>query len=265
MQGVIKFCAFIHCSFSADGEGAGCEPNASTLAFRRHFKLGQHLLFLPHQCYANSSVVYAKQKKVALRKIDPMNRKRFLETIIGASAFATLPYSAIANDPLAARHLLKEVEKSANGSMVGFAADPIQKVRIGIIGMGNRGSSLLEMLQLMIENGSAEIAAFADINPKKLTKASEKLSQWQKSKPKTYGKTERDWENLVKQDDVDLVLVTTPWEWHTEMALFSMNNGKHVATEVPMSYSMSDCWEIIATAERAKKHCIMLENCCYTA
>lgn len=192
-----------------------------------------------------------------------MNRKRFLETIIGASAFATLPYSAVANDPLAARHLLKEVEKSANGSMVGFATDPIDKVRIGIIGMGNRGSSLLEMLQLMIENGTAEIAAFADINPEKLTKATEKLSAWQKKKPKTYGVSDRDWENLVKQDDVDLVLVTTPWEWHTEMALFAMNNGKHVATEVPMSYSMSDCWEIITTAERTKKHCIMLENCCY--
>jgi predicted dehydrogenase len=192
-----------------------------------------------------------------------MKRKQFLETVLGASAFASIPFSSIANDPLAARQMLKEVEKSTSGSMVGFRAAPIEKVLIGIIGMGNRGQSLLEMLQLNIENGSVEIVAFSDINEAKAAKAVEILAQWQKKKPMLFTKGERDWEHMVKMDELDLVLVTTPWEWHTEMALFAMNNGKHAATEVPIAYSMSDCWEIIATAERTKKHCIMLENCCY--
>ncbi len=42
-----------------------------------------------------------------------------------------------------------------------------------------------------------------------------------------------------------------------------MEQGKHVACEVPVAYTLEDCWKLIETAERTQKHCIMLENCCY--
>ena len=98
--------------------------------------------------------------------------------------------------------------------MFGFKADPIKKVRVGIIGLGNRGNTLLEMFKWLVEQEAAQIVALSDIEESKVTKAQEKLGQWQKTKPKTYFKDVDDWKNLAKQDDIDLILVTTPWEWH---------------------------------------------------
>ncbi|MFK8103923.1 MAG: Gfo/Idh/MocA family protein [Saprospiraceae bacterium] len=192
-----------------------------------------------------------------------MDRKKFLQSLLGASAFLTVPFSAYGKEDQAILEMIKDSSKDTKGSMFGFKAAPIKKVRVGIIGLGNRGKTLLEMLQWLVEKGQAEIVGLSDLKPKNVEIAQEKLSKWQKTKPQTYSKGVNDWENLAKRDDVDLLLITTPWEWHTPMALFGMNHGKHVATEVPIAYSLSDCWALVETAERTKRHCIMLENCCY--
>ena len=71
------------------------------------------------------------------------------------------------------------------------------------------------------------------------------------------------WKKLVKRDDIDLVIIATPWNTHTEMCIFSMQNDKHVACEVPIATSLEDCWKIIEVAESTKKHCMMMENCCF--
>jgi len=42
-----------------------------------------------------------------------------------------------------------------------------------------------------------------------------------------------------------------------------MNHGKHIASEVPIAHTLTDLWNLIEVAERTKKHCVMLENCCY--
>jgi predicted dehydrogenase len=189
-----------------------------------------------------------------------MDRKTFLKSILGVSALLT---NELHYDTGRITDLIQSTAKPTKGSMIGFKTDPIEKVRIGIIGLGNRGRGLLEMLQYNIENQTAEVLALSDLRPEKVSRAKEKLSQWQKSEPQLYHGAEDEWKNLVRQDNIDLVLVTTPWEYHAPMSIFSMENGKHVASEVPIACSLSECWEIIETAERTKKHCIMLENCCY--
>jgi predicted dehydrogenase len=60
-----------------------------------------------------------------------------------------------------------------------------------------------------------------------------------------------------------LIYVATPWEWHAEMAVCAMNQGKHVAIEVPAAITLQECWDLVDTAERTRRHCMMLENCCY--
>lgn len=42
-----------------------------------------------------------------------------------------------------------------------------------------------------------------------------------------------------------------------------MQNGKHVATEVPAALTMEECWDLVNTAEKTRRHCMMLENCNY--
>lgn len=192
-----------------------------------------------------------------------MQRKKFLQSLIGTSAFLAMPYASYSKDDDAINQIIKDSSKATTGNMFGFKTDPIKKVRVGIIGLGNRGNTLLEMFKWLVEQDAAQIVALSDIDESKVTKAQEKLGQWQKAKPRTYFKDVDDWKNLAKQDDIDLILVTTPWEWHTPMAIYGMQQGKHVATEVPMAYTLTDCWKLIETAEQTQKHCIMIENCCY--
>jgi hypothetical protein len=42
-----------------------------------------------------------------------------------------------------------------------------------------------------------------------------------------------------------------------------MEHGKHVATEIPAATTVEDCWKLVETSERTRRHCMMLENCCY--
>ncbi|MFY0605912.1 MAG: Gfo/Idh/MocA family oxidoreductase [Cyclobacteriaceae bacterium] len=192
-----------------------------------------------------------------------MERKQFLQSIFGVSALAAMPYSALADGENTILRMLEKSSKTSKGNMFGFKADPIKTVKVGIIGLGNRGSSLIEMFRWLVENGDAEITALCDLEESKVNKATDKLAEWQKTKPTTYSGNQDEWKKLAKQDNVDLLLITTPWELHTPMAIYGMNQGKHVASEVPIAYSLTDCWNLIETAERTQRHCIMLENCCY--
>ena len=189
-----------------------------------------------------------------------MNRKYFIKSIVSVSALLGLPFGANAS--------VQEInsllaEERGNGSMIGFNTTPIEKVRVGIIGLGNRGMVLIKMFEWLIQNNKAEIVALCDLKEEKTQKAADFVSKHQSKKAKQYTGKENTWETVAKKDDIDLLLIATPWKWHTPMAIYGMENGKHVAVEVPISYTIEDCWKIIETTERTKKHCIMLENCNY--
>ena len=115
-----------------------------------------------------------------------MQRKDFLQSLIGASAVIGLPFNSLGADNTTIQELINNTKRAVNGSMFGFSADPIKKVRVGIIGLGNRGNTLLEMFQYLVENEMAEIIALSDISEKKVNKAAEKLAIWQNKKPSLY-------------------------------------------------------------------------------
>ena len=50
---------------------------------------------------------------------------------------------------------------------------------------------------------------------------------------------------------------------HVEMVKYALECGKHVACEVPMVFTVEDCWDIVNLAEEKRRHCMLLENCCY--
>ncbi len=55
----------------------------------------------------------------------------------------------------------------------------------------------------------------------------------------------------------------TPWRFHVPVCLAAMENGKHAATEVPAATTIEECWQLVETAERTGRHCVMMENCNY--
>ena len=74
---------------------------------------------------------------------------------------------------------------------------------------------------------------------------------------------EEGWKQLCERDDIDLVYIVTPWQLHVPMAVYAMEHGKHVAVEVPAATSLEECWQLVNTAEKTQRHCMMLENCVY--
>ncbi len=140
------------------------------------------------------------------------------------------------------------------------AAPPLSRVRIGMVGIGGMGSWHLENL-LKIEG--VEVTAVCDIVPEKVTRAQEKVTSAGQKTPTGYSRGPRDFERLCETEDLDLVFTATPWEWHVPVCTAAMRNGKHAATEVPAALTIEECWQLVETAEKQQKHCVMMENCCY--
>ncbi|MBR8770306.1 Glycosyl hydrolase family 109 protein 1 [Porphyromonas levii] len=144
--------------------------------------------------------------------------------------------------------------------MVNFAAPKMDKVRIGVIGLGMRGPGAVERFCFI---PGAEVVALCDIHQDRVEKSNKILEKNGKPKAAEYFGSEDAWKQLVERDDLDLIYIVTDWRNHVPMALYAMEQGKHVAVEVPAAHSLEDIWALINTAERTQKHCMMLENCVY--
>lgn len=144
-------------------------------------------------------------------------------------------------------------------NMSGYAAPKIDTVRVGIIGLGNRGPS---HLQSMRQIEGVEIRALCDLRPERVAACNRRL-EGSIHKPTLYSGNPDDWKRLCEQEDLDLVIITTPYYMHANMAVYAMEHGKHVASEVPAAATLEECWQLVETAERTRQHCMMLENYAY--
>lgn len=145
-------------------------------------------------------------------------------------------------------------------TMIGVPFEKHATVRIGVIGTGLRGRSVIGEF---VNVPNVKITAVCDVVQEKADKARDMIVKAGQSAPAVYVKGEHGFEELVRRDDIDYVYIATPWEFHTPQALAAMNAGKHVGTEVPIGYTLEDLWKLVDTSERTRRHCMMLENCCY--
>ena len=144
-------------------------------------------------------------------------------------------------------------------SMIGFAVDPIDTVRIGFIGLGMRGPSAIDRFTYI---DGVETVAICDLYPEKLEPVQRLLERRGKARAAEYS-GEEGWKELCEREDIDLVYIVTPWLTHVPMSVYAMEHGKHVAVEVPAAVNVEECWQLVNTAERTRRHCMMLENCVY--
>jgi predicted dehydrogenase len=140
------------------------------------------------------------------------------------------------------------------------APKPKDLIKVGYVGVGNQGSSHVSNL-LKVEG--CRVAAVCDIRPEKAEEARKQIVAAGFPEPKLYTQGERDYERMCQTEDLDLVYTATPWQWHTPICVAAMKSGKHAASEVPIATSLDECWQLVETAEKTGKHCIMMENCCY--
>jgi predicted dehydrogenase len=178
------------------------------------------------------------------------SRRDFLKAVGGISALATMGGCASGS-----------MSFGGTGAMTNFAVAPMKTIKVGFIGVGGRGTAAVRRVSLF---PNVEVMALCDLRPEQV----ELNKKWLKENKKPgamheYKGKEDSWKGLCDDPDVEVVYIATPAQLHVEMELYALRAGKHVLTEVPGAQEVEECWEIIETAEKYRRHCMMLENCCY--
>lgn len=162
--------------------------------------------------------------------------------------------------PLNRREFIADAVPGASALAAGAQASSGRPFRVGIVGVGDRGSFHMDTLLGM----GVEVPAICDINPDYLYRAKRWVEEAGKPTPRLYDRGPTDYLRLCETEDLDLVVTATPWEFHTPVCIAAMRNGKHAATEVPAAYTVEDCWSLVETAEKYRKQCVMLEQANYS-
>ncbi len=133
----------------------------------------------------------------------------------------------------------------------------VKPVRVGVIGTGNRGTSLLRNL-LAIDG--VEIPALCDLNTDRLVFARKMCVEAGQKEPEVYSKDEYSYKELMERENLDAVIIATYWDSHAAIALEAMHHGIYTGVEVPIALSLDECWDLINTSEKTGIPCMMLEN-----
>lgn len=144
--------------------------------------------------------------------------------------------------------------------VIQLTAPKLDTVRVGFIGLGMRGPGAVSRFTHI---PGTKIVALCDLRPECVTESQKILENAGFPKAVEYTGGEEVWKQLCERDDIDLVYVATDWKHHAEMGVYAMEQGKHVAIEVPAAMTMNEIWALINTSEKTRKHCMQLENCVY--
>ncbi|MCX7799057.1 MAG: Gfo/Idh/MocA family oxidoreductase [Fimbriimonadales bacterium] len=183
-----------------------------------------------------------------------LSRREILQWSGAAAASSLLARFARASDGSLAAN------GSNPGSMADHAAPKLDKVRFGMIGVGDRGGSHIAHLLLL---DGVEITAIADPYKPAAEGWAARIAERGRKPPAVYAESDFDYRKLCDRDDVDAVIVSTPWEWHGRQCVEAMRAGKHVFVEVPAAVTLDELWQMVETSEATRRHCMMMENVCY--
>jgi hypothetical protein len=192
------------------------------------------------------------------------NRRNFLKLagLTGASLFGSCNLKGTgslnkdSNSTL--EHIKEESIKSYSQifNMSGYAAPKLNKVRVGFIGLGGRGSAAVTRLSYI---EGVEIKGLCDLLPERAEAATERIKTPGHS-PNIYSGKEDVWMEMCNRDDLDLIYIATPWPLHAPMGIFAMEHEKHVATEIPAATTVKDAWKLVQTSERTKSIVLCLRT-----
>src|SRR5690625_3098387 len=178
---------------------------------------------------------------------------------------------------------------SSQSSMIGVPFEPYDEVRVGIIGLGNRGMGMLPLFDAV---PGVRITAIADVRRERVREASDRLAAEGSRRPREYSRGPDDYQRLAQRDDVafvdiatpcegayspgpddhqrlaqaadvDFAYIATPWEEHYPQAAAALRGGKHVGIEPPIATELDELWSLVDISEEEGLHCLLMENCSY--
>ncbi len=149
-----------------------------------------------------------------------LNRRRFL----GCSAAAGL---SLAGAP--------SVEAGSGES---------EKVRLGLVGVGNRGTAILRSL---LSLPHVEIVAVADLEPKHRSRAQGITEKAGRPRPEEHEEPAA----LINRPDIHAIVVALPCDLHAQINLAAIRSGKHLYAEKPLALTVSECDTILLESKLA--------------
>ena len=144
-------------------------------------------------------------------------------------------------------------------NVIGLTAEKLQTVRVAFVGLGMRGPWAVNRFAHI---PGVQIVALCDFEQGR-AEGCQKFLKEQGLLPADVYYGEKGYEEVCKRTDVDLVYVATDWDHHFPVAKCALENGKHTAIEVPSAMNLEECWSLVNLSEKTRKHCMILENCCY--
>jgi hypothetical protein len=185
------------------------------------------------------------------------DRRNFLK---GVSAIATAGAASSLGATETPGGESAEPAPRSGRTMIDYAAPGLESVRFGVIGTGERGSTLL---RLLLQIPDADVIAVCDTDPLSLDNAKSVIADAGRGGIHEYTGTDFAYRELLERDDIDAVVIATPWRWHAPMSIDAMQAGKHAFVEVPMATTIDDMWQMVEVSESTQMHCMMMENVCY--
>jgi hypothetical protein len=183
--------------------------------------------------------------------MEPIKRR----DLLAAGAAAGLGLAAM---PLGQAATPQRKQKGKN--VIDLRAPKLDRVRVGFIGVGARGSGhVAQMLRI----DGVDVIAICDNHVPTATASAKRVVDAGRPAPALYTDGEHAFEKMLARNDIDIVIIATPWEWHTPMAVATMKSGKHAFVEVPAALTIEQCWQLVDTSEETQRHCMMMENVCY--
>ena len=152
-----------------------------------------------------------------------------------------------------------KIFSSGSAPMAGFAAPALKRIRIGFVGIGSRGTFALKRLAAF---PGVDVAAICDVDEEAMNTSRDFLAKSRLPPAKEFFGPDA-YRDLCQWDGIDVVYACVPWQLHAPVAIAAMKGDKHALVEVPATMDIDSCWELVETSEATRRHCMMLENCCY--
>ncbi|WP_327121860.1 Gfo/Idh/MocA family oxidoreductase [Streptomyces sp. NBC_01341] len=145
-------------------------------------------------------------------------------------------------------------------SMINVPFEPYRTVRVGVIGLGNRGSGMTTGWSVV---PGCVVTAVCDIRADRAARTADGLVAAGKPRPAEYGGSAEAYAKMLQRDDIDLVYIATPWEFHFEQGKAALLAGKHAVVELPVATELHELWDLVDTSERTRRNLMLSENCSY--
>jgi len=186
------------------------------------------------------------------------DRRQFLKSVAAITAAGVA--TGVTTGCASVKPSIQNSPSSHGKSVMGLVVPKMDVVRIGFIGVGERGSGHVKHY---CHIDGVEIKAICDTNERILNESIATVVEKGFAKPDSYTGSELAYKKMLERNDIDIVIISTPWRWHTPMCVDTMESGKHAFVEVPAATTVEECWQLVDTAERTQKNCMMMENVCY--